>query len=228
MGRQRSKEDYEDISKLIHQAALNPHMDSDMLNKICDASKQNGFAGLCTSLSHLKIARKRLGSKNDTKLISIIAFPFGLIPTHNKLKEAEYAIEEGAEELDLVPNFHALNDKNNQLFAEEINLICELGIPVRVIVDANSLLASKNLSIAINASIEAGAKGIQSGNGFGPPTTSVQIKKLAEIIKNRCSIKAVGGIKTFNQAREIVQAGATQIGTSFGFELVQGQKDKTQ
>ena len=228
MGRQRSKEDYEDISKFIHQAALNPHMDSDMLKKICDASKQNGFAGLCTSLSHLPIARKRLGSKNETKLISIIAFPFGFIPTLNKLKEAEYAIEEGAEELDLVPNFQALNDKNNQLFAEEVNLICELGIPIRVIVDTHILLASKNLSIAINASIEAGINGIQSGNGFGPPTTSIQIKKLSEIVKNRCSIKAVGGIKTLHQAREIVKAGATHIGTSFGFELIQGQKNQIQ
>ena len=88
--------------------------------------------------------------------------------------------------------------------------------------------SQEELSMAVNASIEAGVNGIQSGNGFGPPTTSIQIKKLSEIVKNRCSIKAVGGIKTFNQAREIVQAGATHIGTSFGFELIQGQKNNTQ
>ena len=82
----------------------------------------------------------------------------------------------------MVPNFHTLNDKNSESFAEEINQICELGIPVRVIVDTNSLFASKNLSIAINASIDAGVNGIQSGNGFGPPTTSLQIKKLSEIM----------------------------------------------
>ena len=110
-----------------------------MIVQVCDASKQNGFAGLCTSLSNLPIARERLGSKSTTKLISVIAFPFGFIPTSNKLKEAEYAIDKGAEELDFVPNYFALEEENIELFAEEISQISECGIPVRVILDANTL-----------------------------------------------------------------------------------------
>ena len=83
---------HENISNVIYQAVLNPHFDKEMIVQACDASKQNGFAGLCTSLSNLAIARERLGSKSTTKLISVIAFPFGFIPTSNKRKEAEYAI----------------------------------------------------------------------------------------------------------------------------------------
>ncbi len=220
------KEEQADISSLIHQAAFNPHMNREMLHKICDTSKQYCFAGVCTSLSHISIARERLGTKSTTKLISVIAFPFGFIPTANKIKEAEFAIEEGAEELDVVPNYLALREGKIEIFAEEINHICELGIPVRVIIDVNNLLTSPNFSLAVNASIEAGAAGIQIGNGFGPAITNSQTKQISEIIKNRCSIKAAGGIKTFNHARELAEAGSTFIGTSYGFEIMQEQKKK--
>ena len=226
MSKNSLEEAHSNISNVIHQAVLNPHFDKEMINQLCDASKQIGFAGICTSLSHIPIARERLGSKSPTKLISVIAFPFGFIPTTNKLKEAEYAIEKGVEELDLVPNYFALKEGNMELFAEEINQISELGIPVRVIVDFNTLLNPSKLSITIDAVIDAGAVGIQVGNGFGPSITKKQTKHVSNIVKNRCSIKSVGGIKTFDQAIEIIEAGSTYIGTSFGFEITQEQKKK--
>ena len=226
MSKNSLEEAHENISNVIYQAVLNPHFDKEMIVKACDASKQNSFAGLCTSLSNLPIARERLGSKSITKLISVIAFPFGFIPTFNKLKEAEYAIEKGAEELDLVPNYFALKQGNIELFAEEINQISELGIPVRVIIDSNILSNLSKLSIAIEALIDAGAIGIQVGNGFGPSVSKDQTNHVSKLVKNRCSIKTVGGIKTFDQAIEIIEAGSTYIGTSFGFEITQEQRKK--
>ena len=224
MSKNSLDEAHENISNVIHQAILNPHFDKEMIAQVCEASKQNGFAGLCTNLSHLPIVRERLGSKSTTKLISVIAFPFGFIPPLNKRKEAEYAIERGSEELDLVPNYFALEEGNIELFADEINQICELGIPVRVIIDANTLFNSSKLSVAINAVIDAGAIGIQIGNGFGPSISKDQTNQISKIVKDRCSIKTVGGIKTFDQAIELIEAGSTYIGTSFGFEITQEQK----
>ena len=226
MSKNSLEEAHANISNVIYQAILNPHFNKETIVQVCDASKQNGFAGLCTSLANLAIARERLGSKSTTKLISVIAFPFGFIPTSNKRKEAEYAIEKGADELDLVPNYFALKEGNIELFAEEINQISELGIPVRVIIDANILINSSKLSMAIDALIDAGAIGIQIGNGFGPSVSKDQTKHVSKLVKNRCSIKAVGGIKTFDQAIEIIEAGSTYIGTSFGFEITQEQKKK--
>ena len=226
MSKNSLEEAHANIANVIYQAILNPHFNKETIVQVCDASKQNGFAGLCTSLANLTIARERLGSKSTTKLISVIAFPFGFIPTSNKRKEAEYAIEKGADELDLVPNYFALKEGNIELFAEEINQISELGIPVRVIIDANILINSSKLSMAIDALIDAGAIGIQIGNGFGPSVSKDQTKHVSKLVKNRCSIKAVGGIKTFDQAIEIIEAGSTYIGTSFGFEITQEQKKK--
>ena len=216
----------DNISNVIYQAVLSPHFDKAKIVEVCDASKQNGFAGLCTSLANLTIARERLGNKSNTKLISVIAFPFGFIPAFNKQKEAEYAIENGAEELDLVPNYFALIEDNIEQFAEEINQISELGIPVRVIIDSNILFDLSKLSIAIDALIDAGAIGIQIGNGFGPKVTKDQINYVSKIIKNRCSIKTVGGIKTYDQAIEIIEAGSTYVGTSFGSEITKEQKKR--
>ena len=226
MGNTSLEEAHFNISNVIYQAVLNPHLDKEMLLQIFDESKQNCFAGLCTSLSHLAIARERLGRKGTTKLIAVIAFPFGFIPTSNKIKEVEYAIEKGAEELDLVPNYFALKEGNIELFAEEINQLSDLGIPIRVIIDTNILSSSSKISLAINSSIDAGAAGIQIGNGFGPAVTKNQTQKVSEIVKNRCSVKAVGGIKTLNQAIEIIEAGSTYIGTSFGFEITKEQQSK--
>ena len=226
MSKNSVEEAHANIANVIYQAILNPHFDKETIVQVCDASKQNGFAGLCTSLTNLPIARERLGSKSSTKLISVIAFPFGFIPTSNKRKEAEYAIEKGAEELDLVPNYFALQDGKIELFAEEINQISELGIPVRVIIDANTVMNSSKLSMTIDALIDAGASGIQIGNGFGQSISKDQTNYVSKIVKNRCSIKTVGGIKTFDQAIEIIEAGSTYIGTSFGFEITQEQKKK--
>ena len=226
MSKNSLEEAHANISNVIYQAILNPHFNKETIVQVCETSKQNGFAGLCTSLANLTIARERLGSKSTTKLISVIAFPFGFIPTSNKRKEAEYAIEKGADELDLVPNYFALKEGNIELFAEEINQISELGIPVRVIIDANILINSSKLSMAIDALIDAGAIGIQIGNGFGPSVSKDQTKHVSKLVKNRYSIKAVGGIKTFDQAIEIIEAGSTYIGTSFGFEITQEQKKK--
>ena len=104
--------------------------------------------------------------------------------------------------------------------------IRDSGIPVRVIIDANILFNSSKLSMAIDALIDAGAIGIQIGNGFGPYVSKDQTNHVSKIVKNRCSIKTVGGIKTFDQAIEHIEAGSTYIGTSFGFEITQGQKKK--
>ena len=78
MSKNSLEEAHVNISNVIYQAVLNPHFNKEMIVQVCDAFKQNGFAGLCTSLATLPIARERLGSKSTTKLISVIHFLLGL------------------------------------------------------------------------------------------------------------------------------------------------------
>ena len=104
-------------------------------------------------------------------------------------------------------------------------MICELGVPVRVALDLLNLSKDK-LSLAIEASVDAGAIGVISGNGFGPSVTELNITQITKLARNRCEIKAVGGIKGLDQAIKIIEAGATFIGTSAGPELIKSLNQK--
>ena len=217
----------EDFASLIHQAALHPLLDSDSLNQICDESVHLKFSGICTNLIRIPQARKRIGSNSATKLIATISFPFGDFPNFLKKEQAEWAVSQGAEELDIVPNLFALIKGEIDIFAEEIAELCQIGLPVRVILNSIDLPKEK-LRQAIDASIEAGVEGIQNGNGFGPRVAKEHIKDIGESVNNRVSIKAVGGIKDLNHAIELINTGANMIGTSRGFEIIQQLKKNNQ
>ncbi len=216
-----------DLSTYIHQAALNPHMDLEGLHEICDACKHFEFSGFCTGPLRLPAARKRLGKQTQTKLIGVIGFPFGDIPNQIKITESEWCAQQGAEELDLVPNFYELAQGNIEGFAEEISQVCSLGLPVRAILNMTSL-NTQQLSLAIEACIDCGVIGIQTSNGFGVPIDASHIEELNLLIKGRCEIKAVGGIKKLSKALEIIDKGVSIIGTTMGPELMRNFKKHSQ
>ena len=213
------------LAPLITQAVLNPHIDKETLLQSCDAAKHFGFGGLCTNLNQLPVARERMGSTSKTKLITVIAFPFGAIPLALKVAEAEWAEANGAEELEVVPNYKALMENKLDMFSEELAKICSIGLPVQAILDMNCLQSS-NLGNAIEASIDAGVSALQFGNGFGPGVTVENINKLKELIKGRCAIEAVGGINSLDKALTLIEAGANSLGTSYGVEIIQQLQNK--
>tara|TARA_Y100001968_G_scaffold322556_1_gene358817 strand:+ start:9916 stop:10599 length:684 start_codon:yes stop_codon:yes gene_type:complete len=208
-----------ELASFTHQAALNPLISDELLIEICNGSQKFKISRICTNLVRLAKIKELLGSKSYTKLISVIAFPFGSIPQELKISEAQWASNQGADELDIVPNYLALVQGKTNIFAEEIAQICEIGLPVRSILDIN--LPREKLYLSIEASIDAGVYGVQIGNGFGLPISKEQIKEISQLGKGRAEIKAVGGIKTLVHAIELLEAGATELGTSFGIELIQ-------
>ncbi len=208
-----------DLPKYLHQAVLDPHLNVEVLNQICDASTYFNFAGLCTSLIRIPIARKRLGSNKKTNLIAVVGFPFGDIPYQLKQDQAEWAAEKGADELDVVPNFLELHEGHPEAVADELSRICEIGLPTRVIIDAKKLNKS-SLKLVVEASIDAGVRSIQTGNGFGPKMSCEEIQTLSQLIKGRCSIKAAGGIKDLLETLNLIKSGCSFIGTSIGPELI--------
>ena len=209
-----------DLALLIHQAAIDPHLSLKELDQLCEASKHFNFSGFCTNLKRLPEARKRLNKSSRTKLIGLIAFPFGFTTSSQKHSEAEWAADEGADELEAVPDFLALSDNKPDQFAEELAKICEIGLPVRVILDTSQMNPDK-IDIAIDIAIDAGVSGIQAGNGFGNGVSADDIYQISKKSRERCEIKAVGGIKTLDQVIKLNQAGADRIGTSLGIEIME-------
>ena len=219
------RQDLPDIPPLIHQALLNPLLPEEELFTLCDAARQLGFGGLCVSLNHLETVRKRLGGQGAVKLIATVAFPFGALPSELKQAQAEWAAAHGADALDVTPNWTALVNGRANSFAEELAAIAALDLPMTVVLDINQLNEAQ-LALAAEAAIDAGAASLQAGNGFGAAVSADQIRHLRQLSRGRCAIKAAGGIREPEQALDLVEAGATALGTGHGPALIKALRQQ--
>jgi len=219
------KRDRPDLAPLIDHALLDPHQGHEAIARCCDEARHFGFAGVCVASRWVELAREKLplsgsGKGQSPKLIAVVGFPFGAIPQRIKQAEAEAALEAGADELDVVPDFGALADGNTTAVLDELAAICELDRPVKVILEAGRLDAEA-LALVVEISIDAGVLYLKSGSGFGPPVTVAQVQTLRDLARGRAAVKASGGIASLEHALDLVEAGASRLGTSRGVALMQ-------
>jgi deoxyribose-phosphate aldolase len=218
--------DRPDLAPLIDHALLDPHHGSSAVRQCCEEARHFGFAGVCVASRWVASAREQLpleGKGASPQLIAVVGFPFGAVPAAVKLAEAVAAAEAGADELDVVPDFGALADRQSTPIHDELAAICELGLPVKVILEVGRL-DPDSLALLVEISIDAGARFLKSGSGFGPAVTVDHIEQLRQLARGRAAIKASGGIVNLEQALALVEAGATRLGTSRGVALAQAMR----
>jgi len=218
--------DRPDLAPLIDHALLDPHHGSSAVRQCCEEARHFGFAGVCVASRWVASAREQLpleGKGASPQLIAVVGFPFGGVPAAVKLAEAVAAAEAGADELDVVPDFGALADRQSTPIHDELAAICELGLPVKVILEVGRLDPDA-LALLVEISIDAGARFLKSGSGFGPAVTVDHIEQLRQLARGRAAIKASGGIANLEQALALVEAGATRLGTSRGVALAQAMR----
>ena len=122
--------DRPDLAPLIDHALLDPHHGSSAVRQCCEEARHFGFAGVCVASRWVASAREQLpleGKGASPQLIAVVGFPFGAVPAAVKLAEAVAAAEAGADELDVVPDFGALADRQSTPIHDELAAICELG-----------------------------------------------------------------------------------------------------
>ena len=213
-----------DLPPRLDQAILDPLLTQDQLQALCDSGRQEGVRAICTTPRQLPLLRERIGGTDaGPRLVAAIGFPFGAIPAELKLAEAKWCAGNGAQELDVVPDFNALANGDSGAFAEELSSLCDLGLPVRAILDM-ARLETEQLELAVEAAIDAGVAGLQTSNGFGPACDADQIRELKQLIRKRCAIKAAGGIHSLSHAGDLLLAGADLLGTSSAPALLQAQR----
>ena len=222
--------DLPELAPLIDHALLDPHQGSEAIRRCCDEARHFGFAGVCVASRWLPLARERLplqgsGKGPLPKLISVVGFPFGAVPAEVKRAEAEWAAAAGADELDVVPDFGALADGDSGAVLADLAALCELDLPVKVILEAGRL-SPEALELLVEISIDAGARFLKSGSGFGPPVTTEQVRRLKELARGRAAVKASGGIAELEQAFGLVEAGASRLGTSRGVALMEALRSR--
>ena len=201
-----------DLPSMLDHACLDPLQSSSALQEQLEAAKFLGCGGFCIPSGWVERVRSRL-PPTGPKLVAVVGFPTGAVPSSVKLAEAEYVAEVGANELDVVPDFAALADGNMERVYGELAAIVQLGLPVKVITEA-ARLPTPQLEQLVEVAVDAGAQWLKTGTGYGPEVTPRLVRQLVKLARKRAAVKASGGIHDLEQALWLLEAGAQRLGLS--------------
>lgn len=197
------------------------------IKKLCQEAKEYGFHSVCVTPYQVKTSKEELEGAN-VAIICVIGFPFGFTTTEEKIDEGKTAISDGATEIDMVINIGAVKEGDWTKVENEIRQIAQAISPVglKVIMEIG-FLTKEELIEACKHAKAAGAAFVKTSTGYGPRVpTPEDIKIMREAVGPEMGVKAAGGIHTFEDAKAMIEAGATRIGTSSALQII-GVENKT-
>lgn len=211
------------IADYIEQAVLHPTATEKSVKEGCSLAINYNFPVVCVYPTAVKQAKELLYNYK-TRVATVIGFPSGASTTLTKLTEAQEAVENGADELDVMINLGWLKSgQSERIYKEVASIMEETGVPIKTILETN-LLTIEEKQLAAEICLDAGASCLKTSTGWFGGAIVEDVQLLSQITKGRIEIKASGGISHFSQALALINAGATKLGTSKGLQLVQEQK----
>lgn len=215
-------------NKMIDHTVLKADTTKETVKRIFDEAMEYGFASVCINPCHVKFASEYL-KDSDVKVCTVIGFPLGATTSSTKAFETHEAIENGADEIDMVMNIGAMKDKNYDYVLNDIQSVVKAakGKVVKVILET-CLLTKEEIREACQICQKAGADFVKTSTGFsmrGATIEDVEIMKAT--VGDTMKVKAAGGVRTYEDMVKIVEAGADRIGTSAGCSLVKGKEAKS-
>lgn len=212
-----------DLASFIDHSLLNPIATPEQIAQCCAEADRFGFPAVCVYPTFVRQAVELLHSKRP-QVCTVIGFPSGATTSTVKLYEAQEAVENGATELDVVVNLGWLKTGHLDAVHRELATIVEAtGVVVKAVLETY-LLTDAEKALTAEVCLDAGVAFLQTNTGFYGPATVEDVKLFKAASKNRLEIKAASGIQTTDQAIELILAGATRLGTSFGPAFIQ-QRD---
>lgn len=202
------------ILNLVDHTLLKQTATWDEIRNLCDAGVANDTASVCIPPYYVKAAKEYVGGLFS--ICTVIGFPNGYSTTAVKVFETQQAVEDGADEIDMVINIGMLKDKNYNDILEEIKAIREAcqGKLLKVIIET-CLLTTEEKIMMCQIVTDAGAEYIKTSTGFSTGGATIgDVKLMKENIGPEVKIKAAGGVGNFDDAREFIAAGADRLGTS--------------
>ena len=201
-------------SKFDH-TLLKPEAGIENIRQLCQEADQYNFHSVCINPVWLTEAFNLL-KESDLKLCTVVGFPLGASSTTNKLHEIETSIKDGAVEIDMVMNIGFFKDRKFEYISNEISMMVQNahGNTIKVIIETG-LLSTKEIITASKLVEDSGAHFVKTSTGFSSFGASPEIIQLIKSsLKSNTKIKASGGIKSLNQVKDLLVAGADRIGTS--------------
>lgn len=213
----------ENVLKMIDHTILKPEANEGMVRDLCKEAMEYDFAAVCVNPYFVKLCKDLL-IDSDVKVATVIGFPLGANTKEVKAFETKMAIEDGAEEIDMVINIGALKNKDFEIVGEDIKEVVKAAdgkAIVKVIIET-ALLTEEEKVKACELSKEAGADFVKTSTGFSTGGATLEdVKLMKSIVGNDVEIKASGGIRDLETAREMIKAGASRLGTSSGVKIAE-------
>lgn len=210
------------FAKFIDHTVLRPTTGEKDIIRFAQETKDWQFASITVNPVWVKRAAQDL-KETGINVTACISFPLGALPPHQKAYEAQAAVKDGATEIDMVANIAEILDKNWAQVIQDISTVVENvpNIPVKVIIETAYLIDDLKKEAA-RCVADAGAAYVKTSTGFAPMGATVHdVALLAGAVGNRIKIKAAGGIRHFEDAVCMINAGASRLGVSSSIQIMQ-------
>lgn len=210
------------IAGLIDHTYLKPDATVERISSLCEEAEKHNFFAVCIPPAFVATAAKQL-RESPVKVATVIGFPLGFNTAETKAFEAQKAIVDGADEIDMVINVGMLRDRCLEYIKTEISMVTEAvskDTVVKVIIET-ALLTEQQKTWAAKVILNTDAHFIKTSTGYASGGATVEdIRLLKYIVGNNKQIKASGGIRTLDSALELVRAGAARLGCSNSLEII--------
>jgi deoxyribose-phosphate aldolase len=222
-----------EVARYIDHTLLKPEAARDDILNLCEEAARYGFASVCINPTWAREAACALRG-SGVKVCTVIGFPLGAAVPDVKQYESRRAVFDGAQELDMVINIGALKSGDFGLVSADIGAVVtaahEAGCITKVIIETALLTDDEKIKACVLAK-EANADFVKTSTGFSKAGATVaDIALMRRVVGGEMGVKAAGGVKDYQQAQEMIRAGATRIGASVGVKIVQeaaGAKSST-
>ncbi|MEE8482466.1 MAG: deoxyribose-phosphate aldolase [Acidiferrobacterales bacterium] len=216
------------VAHMIDHTLLKPDATPDQIAQLCFEARKYEFASVCINPGHVALSASLLQGTN-VKVCTVIGFPLGASAPEVKVFETETALRDGATEIDRVINIGALKSKDHTLVAKDIAGVVRVAhaanARVKVIIET-ALLSEEEKVAACLLAKEAGADYVKTSTGFsGGGATVEDITLMRRVVGPDMGVKASGGVSDYDDARHMVDAGATRIGASAGVKILAGEQE---
>lgn len=220
------------IAQYIDHTLLKPTTTTLELKKLCEEALQYNFYAVCVPPPLVKNARNILNTaQSSVKTATVIGFPFGYSIGRAKLAEVQQAIQDGADELDVVINLVALKNKAWQYLELEMESIVEIAHAnnklVKVIIESG-ILTDEEIIKCCELYAKTGVDFLKTSTGYAEKGATIEAVQLMRAhLPSNIKIKASGGIRTWEQAEQYIKAGANRLGCSASVAIVNGEQNNT-
>lgn len=215
------------LARMIDHTMLKPEATSEEITTLCSEAKSHNFASVCVNPSYVSLCSELLkGTK--VKVCTVIGFPLGATTTEIKRAEAEQALANGAEEIDMVINIgrlksgdyeYVFNDINQVvLAAKKQNAVCKVILETALLTDEEKVKACLICK-------KAKADFVKTSTGFSKGgATAGDIALMRYVVGSAVGVKASGGVRTYEDAKKMIESGASRIGASASVKIMSGEK----